>query len=238
MENITISKAIAEKNTAWKNAQALRAQIRDIEKNKIAAINIFRTGSNAAVAETLEQIDKLRADLDELKAQLERAELSHAIARHNLRIAYIVAAIPVIKTVLSKYNNKPYGPKTKQRISDEIFEQCNCRVYIGGGSYIFTADSITLLPEHENQITLYTARVNGTAAALVDNNNRINAAAADTLIQSPGPDKYIHDISAYIDEYEQTRAAALAAISQANKAISDFNNMCVLPDYNIRTIYR
>ena len=66
-------------------------------------------------------------------------QITLKILQNNAKIALFNEVMPVALEVLSKYNGKPYGPKTKQKISDEIKEKTNCRFYISSryGSDLF-----------------------------------------------------------------------------------------------------
>ena len=71
-------------------------------------------------------------DNDRIKITERKQDLQIAlkILQNNAKIALFNEVMPVALEILSKYNGKPYGVKTKQKISDEIKEKTNCRFYI------------------------------------------------------------------------------------------------------------
>ena len=73
------------------------------------------------------------AENDMMKASEEKINLQITIKilKNNAKIALFNEVLPVALEVLAKYSGKPYGEKTKQKISDEIKEKTNCRFYIG-----------------------------------------------------------------------------------------------------------
>ena len=75
---------------------------------------------------------KKNAENDMIKASEEKKDLQITlkILKSNARIALFNEVIPVALEVLKKYAGKPYGEKTKEKISDEIKEKTNCRFYI------------------------------------------------------------------------------------------------------------
>ena len=78
---------------------------------------------------------------DMLKVSEEKKDLKITlkILKSNARIALFNDVLPVALEILKKYAGKPYGEKTKQKISDEVKEKTNCRFYISSrwDSYSF-----------------------------------------------------------------------------------------------------
>lgn len=74
---------------------------------------------------------KMNEDLIIEKSQsLYDEKLREKILYHNYRIALFNEVMPTILEVLKKWENKPYGEKTKEKIKDEIKEKTNCFFYI------------------------------------------------------------------------------------------------------------
>ena len=57
-------------------------------------------------------------------------QITIMILKNNAKIALFNEVMPVALDILSKYAGKPYGEKTKQKISDEVKTATNCRFYI------------------------------------------------------------------------------------------------------------
>lgn len=58
--------------------------------------------------------------LEEKKKDL---QITIKILNSNAKIALYTETIPIVLEVLAKYKNKPYGPKTEEKIKDEIKEK-------------------------------------------------------------------------------------------------------------------
>ena len=88
---------------------------------------------------------KKATDNDRIKITERKQDLQIAlkILQNNAKIALFNEVMPVALEILSKYNGKPYGVKTKQKISDEIKEKTNCRFYI---SSRYGFDSFDIYP--------------------------------------------------------------------------------------------
>lgn len=78
-----------------------------------------------ALHETLTSPDFLKLCEEEQILRLENKILCEN-ARHELA----ALVIPALVEILLKYSGKPYGEKTKQKISDEMRERTGCRVHI------------------------------------------------------------------------------------------------------------
>lgn len=68
--------------------------------------------------------------------------IENKILHDNARYALYELVLPVILEVLKKYNGKPYGDKTREKINAEIEPRTNCRVY-------FEYDQFTIYPDHK-----------------------------------------------------------------------------------------
>ena len=57
-------------------------------------------------------------------------KISLKLLKNNARIALFNELTPVIAEIFNNYINKPYGEKTRSKISDEIKVRTGCRCYI------------------------------------------------------------------------------------------------------------
>lgn len=65
-----------------------------------------------------------------LNEEIKDLTISIKILNSNAKLSLYNEALPVVLEVLAKYKNKPYGPKTEEKIRDEIKEKINCSFYI------------------------------------------------------------------------------------------------------------
>lgn len=135
--------------------------------------------------------------------------LENNVLHDNARRAYVSKVWPVIVETFWKYDGKPLGPKTLEKINAEIKARRSCRVYLDGNELHI----IPLTPDgwaeyfwRNNDLVLYPAIKDGKRLDLLDG-NRISGAAFDTLeIQ-------------YCQEYEEDPAARAAAIIEAKRKV-------------------
>lgn len=72
----------------------------------------------------------IESDLVRLEEKKKDLIITIKILNSNAKIALYNETMPVVLEVLAKYNNKSYGPKTEEKIKDEIKEKTNCSFYI------------------------------------------------------------------------------------------------------------
>lgn len=69
-------------------------------------------------------------DIEAAAAELEPLNIELKIRHDNLRRMIYDATLPAVLDILKKWNGKPYGEKTKQKISDEMKTRFNCALYL------------------------------------------------------------------------------------------------------------
>ena len=69
----------------------------------------------------------------ELEAEKRDLDLTLKYLKNNAKVALFNEAMPVVLEVFGKYIGKPYGPKTADKIRNEIKEKTNCSVWIDNG---------------------------------------------------------------------------------------------------------
>lgn len=95
-----------------------------------------------------EKMKTVENDIVKLEEKKIESQITIKILNSNAKIALYNETIPVVLEVLAKYKNKPYGPKTEQKIRDEIKEKTNCSFYI---SDRYSSQEYHIIP--------YTARI-------------------------------------------------------------------------------
>lgn len=93
-------------------------------------------------------------DLEATAAELNLLEIELKIRHDNTRRMIYDATIPAILEILQKWNGKPYGEKTKQKISDEMKTRFNCALYLSN-TY---GGKIDLVPLNREGYTNYNFR--------------------------------------------------------------------------------
>lgn len=82
------------------------------------------------IKERHEKMKIVENELIILEEKKKYLQITIKILNSNAKIALYNEALPVVLEVLAKYKNKPYGPKTEQKIKDEIKEKTGCGFYI------------------------------------------------------------------------------------------------------------
>lgn len=170
-------------------------------------------------------------DIEAAAAELELLSIELKIRHDNTRRMIYNATIPAVLDILKKWNGKPYGEKTKQKISDEMKTRFNCALYLSnqyGGK-------IDLVPLNGEGYTNFTfkydefdifTRYNSDGQQIhVLNDNRINGAirACDIYLSScpeivPDPAARAAEILAAFTELKRKQ-------DQFEREITQFNNL-------------
>ena len=72
------------------------------------------------IKERHEKMRTVENELMSLEEKKKDLQITIKILKSNAKIALYNEVLPVVLEVLEKYKNKPYGPKTEQKIRDEI----------------------------------------------------------------------------------------------------------------------
>ena len=148
-----------------------------------------------------------------LKADTKITDLKITIKmlKNNAKRALYNEVVPAIIEVLNKYNNKPYGEKTRDKISDEIKTATGCRCYIKNS---YSDSEINIYPAlYSYEIKIYTKDFK-----ILTNENKIQAPAADQLKLF-----YIHD---FIEDIPGAIKAMKAAYKKAVEKQKELETIC------------
>ena len=169
------------------------------------------------------------AENDMIKASEEKKDLQITlkILKSNARIALFNEVIPVALEVLKKYAGKPYGEKTKEKISDEIKEKTNCRFYITSrwGSYSFDIYPMDGFGNEYN-ISCGTEYTDGSKKPLLLD-NKIQTISFDEIELYYISREYVEDIPQRIEDIKTTYAEAVVKQEELNAACNRFNALAV-----------
>lgn len=102
-----------------------------IKENNKKIDELVNTYSNIiGFKEKIAQKRAVEKDICKLNEEIKGLTITIKILNSNAKIALFNEVMPQALEVLAKYKNKPYGPKTEQKIKDEIKEKTNCSFYI------------------------------------------------------------------------------------------------------------
>lgn len=75
--------------------------------------------------------DAITAKIADREQENKRDKIRAEILRENLKAAIFEMLKPIIWETLKKYDGKPYGDKTREKIAEETKTACGYRVYFG-----------------------------------------------------------------------------------------------------------
>lgn len=186
---------------------------------------------NAAEAASLEDFiknckysERIAPEVEKKAIQAEDLRLTNKYLSDNARRAFFAEVMPGIIEVFSKYDGKPYGEKTSEKIKNEIKTRCNCLVWI---NHSYSRQTLRIVPAAEG-ITAY--RTCEVEASTWENenyllvNNKIVAENFKKLSVDYCPE-YVENIPARVAEIRAARNAAAEAWSEYEKKQGEFNKL-------------
>jgi len=166
---------------------------------------------------------------DMIKASEKKKDLQITlkILKSNARIALFNEVLPVALEVLKKYSGKPYGEKTKQKVSDEVKDATNCRFYISChyGSYSFDVYPIDGVGNDYN-ISCGTEYTNGSQKPLLID-NKIQTVSLNEIELYYISREYVKDIPQRIADLKTAYAEAVEKQEELRADCSRFNVLAV-----------
>ena len=169
------------------------------------------------------------AENDLIKASEEKKNLQITlkILKSNAKIALFNEVLPVALEVLAKYSGKPYGEKTKQKISDEVKVATNCRFYI---SSYYSSNSFEVYPVdtsgNDYNLTCGTDYTDGSRKPLLID-NKIHLVAFDEIRLYYMAREYVTDIPQRVEAIKAAHAEAAAKQEELKAACDRFNALAV-----------
>lgn len=174
-------------------------------------------------------------DLVRLEEKKKDLQITIKILNSNAKIALFNEVMPIALEVLTKYKNKPYGPKTEEKIKDEIKEKRNCSFYI---STRYSSQSYHIIPlEFSNNnynIECGTKCIDGKQKKLLDE-NKIQVLNFNDLTLYYTSKEYIDNIPKRIKELKRLYKKAYEKQQELAAICSEYNNLAV---GNIKNIYK
>lgn len=185
----------------------------NLKSMKLAERVEYKKTHKAEEAEHMEIITKYDTFIKNGKMKVK-------LMKHNAKIALYAEVMPIALEILSKYNGKPYGEKTKEKISNEMKEKANCYMYINS-RYSWETLEISPLNCHGTEFNLSTGTIvqNGERKPLLID-NKIQAVTMEEMQLFYTKDIYFEDLEATIEEMKRIEAE-YEAKKQELKAIEE-----------------
>lgn len=190
---------------------------------------LANTGKEAEIEAIKSALDAVRKNGESIIREIERDEALRTVLANNKKIVLVNDALTVVIEEFTKFNNKPYGEKTRRKISDAIYEKCGFRAYISTPDYSNIRDSMTIYKSYDVEETLYTPyneEARKRPQLLVE--NKINADAVRQLKSEFFTiDDYVVNPAAYIAELTERKKAIEEAEKTLNNAANEYNTIAI-----------
>ena len=186
------------------------------------------------VKERHEKMKTVENDIVKLEEKKKDLQITIKMLNSNAKIALFNEVMPQVLEVLAKYKNKPYGPKTEQKIKDEIKGKTNCGFYI---SSRYSSQEYHVFPLEFNgntyDIECGTKYIDGKQKKLLDD-NKIQVPELNDLTIYYTSKEYIDNIPKRIKDLKRLHKKAYEKQQELEKICSEYNSLTV---GNIKNIY-
>lgn len=187
------------------------------------------------IKERHEKMKIVENELMILEEKKKYLQITIKILNSNAKIALYNEVMPQVLEVLAKYKNKPYGPKTEQKIKDEIKEKTGCGFYI---SERYSSQEYHIFPlefiSNDYNIECGTKYIEGKHKNLLED-NKIQVPELNDLTIYYSSKEYIDNIPKRIKELKKLYKKAYEKQQELEKICSEYNSLTV---GNIKNIYK
>lgn len=170
---------------------------------------------------------EVETDIAANSENIKNLDISIKILKNNAKIALFNEVLPVALEILAKYSSKPYGEKTRQKISDEIKKQTGCLFYIDSR---YSSQSFEVYPVecggNAYNISCGTDYTDGCKKPLLVN-NKIQLVTFDELALYYISREYIEDVPQRVEELKAVYKKAVAAQKELRYICDRYNSLAV-----------
>lgn len=217
---------IKDVNKTYQKIKEVEKKTEELQNTYLNIVNLKERHEKRKVAENeLVRLEEKKKDL----------QITIKILNSNAKIALYSETLPIVLEVLAKYKNKPYGPKTEEKIKDEIKEKTNCSFYI---STRYSSQEYHIIPlkfrNSNYNIECGSKCIDGKQKKLLDE-NKIQVLEFNDLALYYDSKEYIDNIPKRIKELKRLYKKAYEKQQELEKICSEYNNLAV---GNIKKIYK
>lgn len=215
-----------------KDVNKTSQKIKEVEEKTKELQNTYL--NIVSLKERHEKRKTVEDDLIRLEEKKKDLQITIKILNSNAKIALYNETMPKVLEVLAKYKGKPYGPKTEEKIKDEIKEKTNCSFYI---STRYCSQSYHIIPlEFSNNYNIEcgTKCIDGKQKKLLEE-NKIQVIEFNDFTLYYTSKEYIYNIPKRIKELKKLYKKAYEKQQELAEICSKYNNLTV---GNIKNIYK
>lgn len=220
-------------NAIIKEVNQTQQKIKEVEEKTKQIRNTYLNIMD--IKKRHEKMKTVENDIVKLEEKKEDLQITIKILNSNAKIALFNEVMPQVLEVLAKYKNKPYGPRTEEKIKDEIKEKTKCGFYI---SKRYSSQEYHVFPLEFNgntyDIECGAKFIDGKQKNLLDD-NKIQVPELNDLTLYYSSKEYIDNIPKRIKELKKLYKKAYEKQQELEKICSEYNNLTV---GNIKNIYK
>ena len=220
-------------NEIIRDVKQTHQKIQEVEEKTKELQNTYLTIMD--IKERHEKRKTVENELVMLEEKKKDLQITIKILNNNAKIALFNSTLPIVLEVLAKYKNKPYGPKTEEKIRDEIKEKTKCSFYI---SDRYNSQEYHIMPlEYSGStynIECGSKYIDGKQKKLLDE-NKIQALEFSDITLYYTSKEYIDNIPKRIKELKRLYKKAYEKQQELEKICSEYNSLAV---GNIKNIYK
>ena len=219
-------------NAIIKEVNKTRQKIKQVEEKKKEIRNTYSNIMD--IKERREKRKTVENDIAKLEEKKEDLQITIKILNSNAKVALFNEVMPQVLEVLAKYKGKPLGPKTEEKIKNEIKEKTKCGFYI---SIRYSSQEYHIFPLDFNSnnydIVCGTKFIDGKQKNLLED-NKIQVPELNDLTLYYTSKEYIDNIPKRIKELKRLYKKAYEKQQELEKICSEYNSIAV---GNIKHIY-
>lgn len=143
-----------------------------------------------------------------------------ALLKSNAKLALMNDILDIVVSAFNKFSGKPYGEKTKEKISNEVKEKVNCGAYISSNTiYVYTLDHVGREYDLEIGMKDYNNKL------LID--NKIQKFTKDDLKLYNGNNNYIDNVDTEVKYIRDAQAKIIEKEQELKKMCEEYNEHTV-----------
>ena len=220
-------------NAIIKEVKQTQQKINELEEKTKQIRNTYKNITD--IKKRHEKMKTVENELVKLEEKKEDLKITIKILNSNAKIALYNEVMPQVLEVLAKYKNKPYGPKTEQKIKDEIKDKTGCGFYI---SSRYSSQIYNIFPLNFNgntyDIECGTKYIDGKQKNLLED-NKIQVPELNDLTIYYSSKEYIDNIPKRIKDLKRLYKKAYEKQQELEKICGEYNSLTV---GNIKNIYK
>lgn len=220
-------------NAIIREVKQAQQKINELEEKTKQIRNTYKNIMD--IKERHEKMKTVENDIVKLEEKKEDLQITIKILNSNAKIALFNDVMPQVLEVLAKYKNKPYGPKTEQKIRDEIKEKTGCGFYI---SERYSSQEYHIIPlefsNNDYNIECGPKCIDGKQKKLLID-NKIQVPELKDLTIYYSSKEYIDNIPKRIKDLKRIYKKAYEKQQELEKICSEYNSLTV---GSIKNIYK